>query len=126
VIPAPAGTRRGEARTGTIAASSVLGLFRKAGKALLQPVPKTSRRKQSGEDNQNRIAFVRKYMRRLFRKVKRHIADEWQDDPTGGTDWWTQHQQEQRIADCCHSACHGPDREDLARPHAELLKRKYG
>jgi hypothetical protein len=107
----------------------MLQLFRDAGKAALQPAPapKKSRRKQQrGEDDSQRIVFVRKQMRRLFRKVKRHLADEWQDDPTDGSDWWTQHQRQQRTAGRTYSASVGLSRDDLARHHSGLLDHRNG
>lgn len=100
-------------------------LFRAAAQTLLRrgPAPKKSRRRQTGEDHSELV----RYLRRLFRKTGRHVGDDWQDDPTDGTDWYSQHRQRERIAaNSNHSTRAGPARIGLPRLRDSLLKRRYG
>jgi hypothetical protein len=55
------------------------------------PTPK--KRKRSGED-EARAADVRKQIKRLFRKVRQHVSEDWRDaPPTVDNDWWHWHRQ---------------------------------
>ena len=64
------------------------------------PTPKKSRRKRSGED-EARAADLRKQIKRLFRKVRRHVGDDDRDpsDERPTFDAHEFHQHQQRVAD---------------------------
>jgi hypothetical protein len=95
--PPPAATaERAQPNTKAEAGEIIRQLFGEARNALMQravPAPKKSRRKRSGDD-EARAADLRKQIKRLFRKVRRHIADDPRDDrPTFDSQWFHQHQQ---------------------------------
>jgi hypothetical protein len=77
-------------------AQRITGLFRQTVKALTlrigAPAP-PKKRKRSGEE-EARAADLRKQIKRLFRKVRRHVGDDDRDPPpTVDNDWWHWHRQ---------------------------------
>jgi hypothetical protein len=86
-------------------------LFQQAAIALritAPAAPRKSRRKRSGEDDKERTAFIRKHMRRLFRKMARQTSEDWRDaPPTFDGDAWHRHQQSVAGVRCDHQ---GPER----------------
>jgi hypothetical protein len=79
-------------------AERITGLLRQAFKALTvradHPAPKKSRRKGDGTGEDVRRAFIRKHMRRLFRKIRRRMGDDCRDRPPSfdGQQWHRQQQ----------------------------------
>jgi hypothetical protein len=56
------------------------------------PAPPKKRKRSSEEEA--RAADLRKQIKRLFRKVRRHVGDDDRDPPsTVDNDWWHRHRQ---------------------------------
>jgi len=93
-------------------AAAIKRLFAEVRKMLTRradaPAPTKSRRQRSGEQDQ----FIRKHLRRLFRKMARQTGDDGRDPPPSfDSQWWYWHQQ--------HAASPGRDRhhgQDLRPP----------
>jgi hypothetical protein len=84
-------------------ARRITGLFRQTVKALTlrlaAPAPPKKRQRSGGDEA--RAADLRKQIKRLFRKVRRHVSEDWRDaPPTVDSDWWHWHCQS--MADVVH------------------------
>jgi hypothetical protein len=95
-------TERAQPETKSKAGDTIKQHFGTVSRALTLRVdapapPKKSRRKRSGDD-EARAAELRKHLKRIFRKVRRHVSDDDRDDrPTFDAAAFHQHQQ--RVAD---------------------------
>jgi hypothetical protein len=66
---------------------------------LTRPAPAPAKKRKRGEEE--RGAFIRKHLRRLWRKMAWKTVEDWRDaPPTFDSDEWHRHQQ--RTAGCVH------------------------
>jgi hypothetical protein len=80
-------------------AGALRGLFRQAVAAITSritapaPAPKKKRSGKDGTEHE-RTSFIRKHMRRLFRKTGRHMGDDWRSVETAfDSERWRRHRQ---------------------------------
>jgi hypothetical protein len=81
-------------RTTPEAAGPIRQLFADARRALMRPAPAPPKKRKRSGDDEARAADLRKQIKRLFRKVRRHVGDDCRDaPPTVDSDWWHWHRQ---------------------------------
>jgi hypothetical protein len=96
VIAAPSTSRTEQPNPKPKAEGPIHQLFADARRALAQRIntPAPPRKRKRSGDDEARAADLRKQIKRLFRKVRRHVADDPRDDrSTVDNDWWHWHRQ---------------------------------